>query len=285
MLWVSLPFTLGPALAEALSTRNELVQRVDSSGSWLLWLAGLISTFVVSSASLTANRVLAPAALVVAVAAVVGGAGGAVAAMGIGVGALTLLTAFNHVVADCYVNGSSYGDEQRFLLRTPAALLLGPLELTIAVIIAGAVAGPMLVAAGAWIAGTVALVVGWPLAAVAIRALHGLSRRWLVFVPVGMVLHDYSVLIDSMLLVRKDVASIGWATTDTDALDLTANGLGRVIEITLTERGSVLMRPPRRPGRDGPAVEPRETGAILVSPTRGRAVLAEAASRRLPVTP
>lgn len=274
---------MGPALADALAARSELVQRVDSWGLWLIWFGGLVSTLVASSVSLTANRVLGPAAMIASLAAVATGARGPAAIVAVLFGLLTLVAVVNREIADCYLNGSSYGDERRFLLRTPAPLLLGPLELAVTITIAGAVTGPMLLAADATAAGAIAIVVGWPLVYLTAKPLHGLSRRWLVFVPAGLVVHDYTALVDSMLIPRKDVASIGWAPDETDALDLTANGLGRRLQILLREPASVLLRPARRPHGDGPAVEPRAVSAVLVAPARGAAVLAEATVRHLAV--
>jgi hypothetical protein len=282
--WLSLPFTIGPALAEALSPRSPLVQQVDSTGLWVVWAAGLVSTLVASTVTFTANRVLAVSALAAAVAAWIGGADTTAAVVGVAAGVVVVAIALNAVVADTFVNGSSYGDEQRFLLRTPAPLLLGPVELAVVLVIAGVAAGPMLLAAEQVVAGVVALVVGWPLAAVLLRSLHGLSRRWIVFVPVGLVVHDYTALIDSLLVPRAGVARVGWAPEGTDAVDLTANAAGRVVQLDFRQPESVLPRPGRRPGSDGPAVEPVSTSAVLVAPARPAALLEEAARRRLPVT-
>ena len=79
---------------------------------------------------------------------------------------IAVLSAFTGAV---FVNGSAYGDERRLPLRPPAALLLGPLELAWAVCVIGTVAGPLLLAAGSWIVGALALVVGWPAAWFAAR--------------------------------------------------------------------------------------------------------------------
>ena len=62
------------------------------------------------------------------------------------------------------VQGSAYGDEARFLLRPPTALLLGPIPVAWALMAASAT-GPMLLACGEWVAGAIVCVVGLPLAA------------------------------------------------------------------------------------------------------------------------
>ena len=79
------------------------------------------------------------------------------------------------------VDGLSYGDEKRFLLRVPSAVLVGPLPLVWAISVFGTFAGPILFAADRWFFGLILTVVGWPLAAFSIRSMHQLARRWLVF--------------------------------------------------------------------------------------------------------
>ncbi len=283
MIWASLAFTAGPAFADALSTRSEMVQRVDSAGLWLTWLAGLVVTFVASSASLTAIRVLGPATLAAAVASALAGATGPTATIAVVAGLITTCVCLNREVADCYVNGSSYGDERRYLLRTPAPLLLGPAEAAVALVVAGIVGGPMLVSSGSWVLGAAAIVVGWPMALLSLRALHGLSRRWFVFVPAGVVVHDFTTLIDSLMVRRNEIATIGWASEPTAATDLTANSLGRVIQVSLTAPASLLPRPSRRPGSPAAVVEPIETNAVLITPARAHALLADAAGRHIAV--
>ena len=283
--WLVLPFTLGPALGDALSTRSEMVQRVDSTGLWLLWLAGLIAALVPTTVSLTALRVLAPATLLAAALALA--TRPADAAIGVAilavVGALLVMVlALSGPIADRYVNGSSYGDERRFLLRLPAALLIGPVEVAWLLIVVGFVTGPMVLATGNWLAGAVCIAIGWPVGVGLVRSMHGLSRRWLVFVPVGVVIHDYAALIDSVLLPRADIAAIGWSDGTTTGLDLTAGASGRALRIDVRAPVSVLPRPPRRPG-SGVVAEARETSALGVAPRRAGAVLAHASDRRLSV--
>jgi hypothetical protein len=282
-LWLSLPFTIGPAVSEALADRSAAVQHVDSAGAWAIWAVGLVVTLAPSTVALTALRVLGPGALAVALLSLVGGATGGVAVVAVVVGAAAAGLSLNRVVAHRHVNGSSYGDELRFVLRTPAPLLLGPVELAVLLAVAGVLGGPMLIAADRWVAGAVAVVVGFPLTYLAARSLHGLSRRWLVFVPVGLVLHDYSTLIDSLLLQRKDIAMLEVPATDAGSLDLTGGAAGTRLRIAGSTPISVLPRPPRRPGSEGPAVEPLEVAAVLVAPVRVTAALATAAARRLPV--
>ncbi len=282
VVWVSLPFTAGPAFAEALAERSLPVQRVDAIGLWLLWAGGLVAALVPTTASLTALRILAPASLAgVVVAAVAGARGTAVVVAAMAVTMTVTVLVLLPRVGDRFANGSSYGDERRFLLKPPAALVLGPIPLAWALVVAGTAAGPMLLAASAWVAGAAALVVGWPLAALLVRSLHGLTRRWLVFVPAGMVVHDATTLVESAMVQRREIAGVSRARADTDARDLTAGAAGGAVELAFSVHVPITPRPPGRPG--GAVAEAVPVTAVLVAPTRIDAVLAEAAERRLPV--
>ena len=139
--------------------------------------------------------------------------------------------------------GSSYGDERRMPLRVPGPLLAGPLVLVWAVAVAGVAAGPLLLAARQWVAGAAAMAAGLPAAGVAVRSMHTLARRWLVFVPNGLVVHDPLVLVEPVLLRRADVRSLGPAPADTAALDLTRGALGLALEVRLVPPVSLCSRP------------------------------------------
>ena len=131
-------------------------------------------------------------------------------------------------------------------------------------------------------AGAIATIVGVPPAAVAIRALHRLSRRWIVLVPAGFVLHDHLALAEPTLLQRSGLLWIRAAPVDTDALDLSQQARGLALEVMCREPHDVL---PAGRGRSsgGRAVEVRSIDAFLCSPVRPDVVLAAAAQRLLPV--
>jgi hypothetical protein len=273
--WLVLPVVLGPALGYALDDASRPVRLVASTGLWLGWAAVLVATLVPTTVSLTALRVAAPAAVVAAMAAVVADGGSAASVVGV-VGALVAaLVAFWPGTGEAFVAGSSYGDERRMPLRVPGPLLAGPLVLVWAAAVAGVAAGPLLLAARQWIAGAVALAVGLPVAVAAIRSLHTLARRWLVFVPNGVVVHDPLALAEPVLLRRADVRSFGPAPADTAALDLTRGALGLALEVTLAPPVSLVLA---GGGRQGVS-EATTAAALLVAPTRPGAVLAEARRR------
>jgi hypothetical protein len=106
------------------------------------------------------------------------------------------------------------------------------------------------------------------------RALHGLSRRWVVFVPAGLVVHDPMTLADPVLFPKQQIASIEMAEAGTTALDLTQNSPGLAVEVALRETASLVLAKPGQ--RVGPTVD---ADRVLVTPTRPGAVLREANQR------
>jgi len=284
VVWATLPLTAGPALGDALDPRSPSFRTVASVGLWTIWALTLVAALVPRTVTLTAIRIVSPAAVV----AVLWGSAvtpsvGAADLVAIAVTGLAGAVAYLPTTGDVYVNGSSYGDERRLPLRAPAALLLGPIELAWAVAVIGAVAGPLLLAAHVWLAGAVALLVGWPVAAWTARSLHTLARRWLVFTPAGVVLHDQLVVLEAMLVVRRQIASIAPALADTTARDLTLGSPGLALEIRMTEPLAISPTPARRLRGDQPGVVSEDVDAVLITPTRPGVVLTEAARRRLPV--
>jgi hypothetical protein len=280
--WLVLPFFAGPAWADALDERSVAVRTTASVLLWSAWAVGLLATLVPRPLGLTPYRVVAAAAPVAALAAVA--TGGEVVGPGAAAAAL-IATGVAAVVAllpetgELFVQGGAYGDERRFLLRAPGPVLIGPLQLAWAMLVAGVVTGPLLLAAGQWVAGALATAVGAGFVVVLGRALHSLVGRWIVFVPAGFVLKDHVALVDPVLFRRTDVAVLRPAPADADALDLTARSPGLALELRLHEKVPMLRAPAERGGEPQPGKAMR----LLVTPSRPGAVLEEARRRRLPV--
>lgn len=275
--WVLAPLLLGPSVADALDQRTRAVQVTGSSIAWLLWTAALVAMLVPRTTTLTVVRLIVPGAGVLGCWAASAADDTLWAVSGAATGVVAVLTLAAPGVSDGFVDGSSYGSERRVALRVPYALLLGPVPVAWAAVAAGAVTGPLLLAARQWFVGAVAAVVGAAVVAVGVRQLHLLSRRWLVFVPAGVVVHDPLTLTEPILFQRHLVASFGPAPTDTDALDVTGRALGLVLEIRAREPFSVGLRR----GRD--RTEQDGVDALLVTPTRPATTLSIAAEHRLPV--
>jgi hypothetical protein len=274
-LWVALPFTVGPALADALDGAGDPVRTVASLGLWVGWAGGVAATLVPHPVSLTGLRVLAPAAVTVSLWAAVDGAPSALAVVW---ALVTAAWAFTPGIGATWVNGPAYPNERRYPLRAPGTMLAGPLLLAWGLLVAALSAGPLLLAARQWVWGGLAVAVGAPLVWLLGRSLHTLSRRWAVFVPAGMVLHDPLTLLDPVLFQRSTVARVGPAAAGTDALDLSQRSPGLTLEMALKDEVTFTVLVPLN--REG---KPATTTKFLFTPTRPGAVLEEARRRRLPV--
>jgi hypothetical protein len=273
-LWAGLPFTTGPALADALDAASRPVQLVASTLLWLGWAAGMVAAFAPHPLALTTLRVVAPAAVVAALGAALGDHPSALA---LAWAAVACAWAFAPAIGAACVNGPAYPNERRFLLRPPGPLLAGPLPLAWALSVAGIAAGPLLLAAKQWVVGGLLLLVGWPLAGLLLKSIHNLARRWAVFVPAGVVLHDPVVLFDPTLFRRQDITAFRPATADdTGSYDLSQRAPGLGIQMELDEMTTVTLLKPGK--REGVAIH--ATG-VRFTPTRPGAVIEEARRRRL----
>ncbi len=273
LAWLILPFATGPAFAAALDGRSLPVRTAASMALWGLWGVTFGATLVLHPVTLTVLRVVAPAAIVAAVWTTtqpVGGIGPlAIAASGLAAGA-----AFLPEVGAAFVNGPAYPNERRYPLRVPGPLLFGPLQLAWAVTAGAPIAAVLLLASGQWIAGAVAVVVSGAALWFAGRALLGLARRWVVFVPAGLVVHDPMALADPVLFPKLQVAGVDVADAATTALDLTQGAPGLALELALREPAPLVLTKPGR--RVGPTVE---TDRLLFTPTRPGQVLADVRER------
>lgn len=276
VLWLVLPFTAGPVFSAALTDTSDTFRIGVTIGLWLLWAAMLIASMVPRTQTFTALRIVAPAAFVAAVWAAVDARSEAEPwqlILGLVVAGIAATIGLRSTVGDAFVDGSSYGDEARFLLGTPGALLLGPIQLVWAVIVAGALAGPLLLLAQQWILGGILLVVGWPLAFFATPILDRLSNRWLVFVPAGVVVHDKTALREPQLFRKETVAAFGPAPADTELEDLSLASSGLALRAELTGPSKMMLNDRSE------EVSTTDVAGWIVSPNRPGAVVAEAKER------
>jgi hypothetical protein len=277
--WALLPLLLGPLLADALDPRDELFRRGVSIALWVAWAFTLLATAVPRPVTLTVVRIAVPASCVAALWAAVAHGAHANTALGLAGAGVTTVCALLPTTGDAFADGASYGDERRFLLRTPGAYLLGPVPLAWAVVVAGVAGGPLLLLARQWVAGVIVTVLGVLAAWRAWRSLLALSDRWLVFVPAGVVLHDAIVLAEPTLFARAEVISFGPAPAGTDALDLTANAPGLALQLDFSAPQSIAcIASPRARRREA---ETRVVDRLMITPSRPGAVVAEALSRKV----
>jgi hypothetical protein len=272
--WAVLPFGTGPAFASALDGSDPPVRTAASVLLWLVWGAALCASLVLHPVSLTVLRLAAPAGVVAAGWAALQEDVGLAGPVALAATVVATALVFLPETGIAFVNGPAYPNERRFPLRVPGPLLFGPLELA-AVVTAGApVAAVLLLAARSWVAGGLAAVVGGVAIRFLGRALHGLSRRWVVFVPAGLVLHDPMGLADPVLFPKLQLLGVEVAEAGTEALDLTQGSPGIALELRLREPADLVLTKPRQ--RVGPTVS---TAALLFTPTRPGRVLAEVRTR------
>lgn len=278
VFWLALPLAVGPGIGPAIDRFEDPGPLVAEVCLWLVWFLGLVATLTPSAASLTVVRIAAPAVIgLVLIAGVVTGDWAPARLAALAAGVLVTGAAFLPVVGDRMVNGSAYGSERRMTLRPPAFALLGPVQFAWLLVFAGFVTGPWLLAAGRYVLGGVAVAVGAVAVWLGVRVLHQLARRWLVFVPAGFVIHDHVVPVESILLRRTIVSSLGPATVPVadDAVDLTGGAWGLSLEVALAEPVPFGLR---GRGRD---VETTEADRLVFTPTLPGAVLTEARIRAI----
>ena len=267
---------LGDLIHPSLRPDDDAAQATVIVAMWLAYAVVLAALLLPGPRALTVVRIGVPAGgLEAALAA--GDSSDMVAVVALFVGLVGTLMVLQPLYAEAHVNAASYGDERRFLLRPPGPVMIALIVPVWAIAVLGVAAGPLLLADRGWTAGTVAAAVGLPVAAFAAHTLFLLSRRWLVFVPNGLVVHDHLAVNEPLPLSRRSVESIGPARAGTGAADLTAQAFGMALELRLTGpvKAGVVT------GRN--RSEERSVTALLMSPSRPAAVLATAERRGLPI--
>lgn len=274
--WAALPFTAGPVLADGLQETSAAWRTTASVGLWVLWGTVLAGALLAHPATLVLVRLAGLSAVAALVWAGLGGADwDEVALMAAVTGALAAV-ALSAPVGQVFVNGISYGEEVRLLLRPPAVLLAGPLPAAAVVTVGGVVSGPLLLAAEQWAWGGIVTAAGGAVAVLGGRSLYSLTRRWVVFVPAGLVLHDHLAVRDPVLMRRRAVAALEPAPKSSDAVDLTQGAAGLLLELSLSQ--PIPLTPPtRRKSR----TDEIQAGSILVAPSRPGEAVALARQRQL----
>ncbi len=277
VMWALLPVTAGTALADATVSWSPAPARVAAVMFWLVWAAGLLALFAPRPWGLTLLRVVAPCGFLCVVFSLTSPsvASAVLALLGSGIAATLALSA---PVAMAAANGLAYGDEQRFVLRIPMPLLLGPIPIAIAIAGLGVATGPLLLADGRYAAGAIATVVGIPVAGLIVHALHPLSCRWFVLIPAGIAIADPFTLTEPVLVRRELIESVRRTASTalpSIALDLRVGTLAGGVRIELTEP----VEFGRRRGRaDAEIVAPQ---LVVVAVARADAALAQARTRRI----
>jgi hypothetical protein len=199
---------------------------------WLFFLAVAIGALVPSPLSLTVTKCTTPLMVLCAF----------MAASPVGVfGALAaFIITWSALFADVMVQGSAYGEETRFALRTPVPYW-APTVLAWSLLSGSLLGGSLLIAAEAYFVGAPLLLVGVVLARTVPKRLHRLSRRWLVIVPAGIVVHDHLVLAETMMSMRSKILSISKVAESGETADFTGGVAGPRIAVHLKEADKVAL--------------------------------------------
>ncbi len=312
LAWIVLPFLAWAGIGVALDGASSAASIVVATVAWAVWAVVLVATAMVRPVALVILRLLVPLApAATAVGLLVAAGNDSLAAgdaatirslLGFAAGVVAAVTIMLPSTGSHFLNGDSYGDEQRFGLRCPGALVitLGPLWL---LGVALPAAGMAWVAAERWALGVAALIVG-VLFAVWLWAVAGrLARRFVVFVPAGLTLVDPLALAEPVLFARNRTSAIGPAAAtpqataagaDGERLDLSGAALGLAIELRTSGPTEVitLSRPAEREAPpDGGLVArmkearmgvPREAAAVLFTPSQPAEFLLATRRARLP---
>jgi len=269
--WIVVAAVGGAAIGEALDGRSRAVQLTGTIGAWAGWSVGAAALAVAGVATLTLARTVVPGSLVVAGAALAGGADAGSAIQLVVPAAIATALVGSAELGRVYIQASAYGDEQRFGLRPPIGYSLASAASWLVTATALVVA-PVAWAAAAWLpAAAATMLAGLGLFLLPIRW-HQLSRRWFVVVPAGVVVHDPVVLNDTLMMPSRTVASVSLdeqGAASQTAADLTGPTPGLRVEIVLVEpTTAVFAATPANP--TGRAIH---LTALVISPTRPGSVI------------
>ena len=233
--------------------------------AWILWALVAIATWIHHPISLTTARCLGPIVIVgvISNAATIPLDAINVAASASGI--ISLMLMFTAEYGSAHVQAGAYGNERRFLLRIPAPVVL-PTFIT-------------------WTLFAVFIFVlesaeqnrnyslGIPMLLVICAALwrfapqmHRLSKRWLVRVPAGWVVHDDLMLAENLLIRSHNLTAMDLALADSEALDL--SGMTRGVPIQFTLREMTDMRLSQLGARLLKTMDVLHVQAFLVATTR-----------------
>lgn len=199
---------------------------------WTLFLAVAVAILVPSPISLTVTKCVTPLMAI--------GAFVAASPAGVFGSLVALIISWSALFGDVMVQGSAYGEETRFTLRTPVPYW-APSVLAWALLSSGLIGGTLLIAAQNYVVGAPVLLVGLLLTRTVPRRLHRLSRRWLVIVPAGIVLHDHLVLAETQMSMRSKILSVTKVNESGETADFTGGILGPRIAVHLKEADKVVL--------------------------------------------
>ena len=264
-----MPF-VGAGVGAPLETRSTAIQIVGTVLAWLVWGLIVLASFISHPISLTVLRMGTPvvAGFLVFIAAT--DQGSTLQIINAAISFAVLLLSFSAEIGSIYVQASAYGDERRFLLRPPVAFV-APVAISVVIVNFFIIATPMFFAARIWLAGVISLIGLAACIKFMAPRIHQLSRRWLVFVPAGFVVHDEIVLSINLMIKKQELVDIQLARDDTQAADLSALTWGVSLELSFNKTLDVSLT--AIGARHLKAVSAIHATSIIIAPSRPGAVL------------
>lgn len=204
---------------------------------WGAWATVALGALVAHPLSLTVVRFVAPLVVVHAAVSSMDGDASTWQFAGVVVLFASTLVTFTSRYGAPHAQAAAYGHERRHLLRPPVAVLLPLVVLWLVTASSLAVAvraeSDVLMIAGA--------IIGIVVCVFAVRRALVLARRWLVFVPAGIAVHDPLVLRDTFMVRQHDVRALHPAPADTQAFDATCTTWGVPLELVLSHPHDVSL--------------------------------------------
>ncbi|MEY4400615.1 MAG: hypothetical protein RL072_480 [Actinomycetota bacterium] len=242
---------------------------------WLVWSTVAVAVLVLHPLSLTAARFFSPALTLHAAWNVASSDEVNWAAVaGLAVLAISTILMFGSRYGTVHAQASAYGHERRHLLRPPVAVLLPLAVLWLLAVVAGAFA---MYAASLPVA-VAALVVWAALCYFTLRRALLLARRWLVFVPAGIAVHDPLVLRDTFMVRDHDVRELRASHNETQAFDATCTTWGSPLELVLAHPHDLSLS--EFGARISDTLDRIHVTALLVAPSRAEQALQDRLARR-----
>lgn len=268
------------ALVFAVPLSNSVLERLGDGHRilviatlWSLWSIMLLAVLVPATSSLTALRLASPAHLATSflVAATSGVDTGSIVALALSA-AVALLSASGEVGAH-FIQSSAYGDERRFPLRCPRSFLVVQI-IAWALWFATSALGAALLVAGILV-GSVFAILGLAGFVFLPRRFHRYSRRWLVQVPAGLVIHDHMLLTETAMFPSRGVVRLeSWKGDSTtvpgdEPFDLSGGLHSSGLVIRLSAPETIILAPTK----DHPGGRAFHVQSARLCPTRlGRAL-------------
>jgi hypothetical protein len=208
--------------------------------AWILWAVVAIGTWIHHPISLTTIRCLAPIAVFYSAAYALSESLNSLNIAVVTCGIVSLMLMYTADYGSAHVQAGAYGNERRFLLRIPAPVVLPTLITwalfaTVLVVLENAVQSENYVLSIPLLLALIAM--SWKFA----PQMHRLSKRWLVRVPAGWVVHDDLLLAENLLVRSHNLVAIDFALAESDALDLSGMTRGVPIQISLREMTDVRL--------------------------------------------